>query len=169
MIMATFMVQNHNKKIPMIQRDEKMIGLLNTLTEINNDRIEGYERAAKETDHSDLKLLFNKLATQSRTYRSELGREITQLGGTPVEGTTTSGKFYRAWMDVKAALTGRSRKSIIASCEFGEDVALETYKEVLENNDVVIPSNIRQLVVRQKNEIQRAHDSIKALRDTTEE
>jgi hypothetical protein len=32
--------------------------VLNTLIIINNDRIEGYETAAKETEEQDLKVLF---------------------------------------------------------------------------------------------------------------
>ena len=71
--------------------NEKTISLLNGLIEINNDRIEGYERAAKETDESDLKSLFMSMADESRGHRSELISEVIGLGGTPAEGTTASG------------------------------------------------------------------------------
>jgi hypothetical protein len=43
---------------------EKTIEVLNTLITINNDRIEGYDTAAKETDEYDLKNLFSQLASQ---------------------------------------------------------------------------------------------------------
>ena len=101
--------------------NEKAIDVLNTLVEINNDRIEGYETATKETNEPDLKVLFTKLAETSQDCRIELEREVELLGGTPAKGTKVSGKFFRAWMDVKAAITGKDRKAILESCEYGED------------------------------------------------
>ena len=102
--------------------NEKSIDVLNTLIEINNDRIEGYETASKETDEEDLRTLFSQLMQTSESCKKELVNEVLELGGTPVEGTKTTGKFFRAWMDVKAALTNKDREAILNSCEHGEDV-----------------------------------------------
>jgi uncharacterized protein (TIGR02284 family) len=143
---------------------EKIADALNKLVEINNDRVVGYEKAADETDDSSLKSLFTKFAAQSRSYRSELEGLVRSQGDEPVEGTTTSGKFYRAWMDIKAALTGKDRKAIIASCEYGEDVAKETYQDVLKEMDGVT-SQVRSILERQYAEITEAHNQVKALRD----
>ena len=44
--------QTTNKIIDKM-KEEKTIEVLNTLITINNDRIEGYETAAKETDEQD--------------------------------------------------------------------------------------------------------------------
>ena len=99
-------------------------------------------------------------------YRTELEGIARQQGGEPAQGTTTSGKFYRAWMDIKAALTGKDRKAIISSCEFGEDVAKDTYKDVLHDLGNASES-IRTVVQRQYSEIREAHDKIKMLRDST--
>jgi uncharacterized protein (TIGR02284 family) len=143
---------------------DKMANALNKLVEINNDRIEGYEKALEETDDSSLKSLFTKFAAQSRSYRSELEGLVRSEGEEPAEGTTTSGKFYRAWMDIKAALTGKDRKAIIASCEYGEDVAKETYQEVLKDTDG-ITSQVRSILERQYAEITEAHNQVKAMRD----
>ena len=41
---------------------EKTIELLNSLITINNDRIQGYETAAKETKDEELKTLFGRFA-----------------------------------------------------------------------------------------------------------
>jgi uncharacterized protein (TIGR02284 family) len=137
---------------------------LNKLVTINNDRIEGYERAANETKDSELKQLFTKFASQSRRFNNELSTEVRNAGGTVETGTTTSGKFYRAWMDIKAAISGKDRKAILASCEFGEDVAKDTYKEILEDNH--LPVNVKTLVNSQFNEITSAHDEVRRLRDS---
>ena len=110
---------------------EKTIEAFNSLIVINNDRIEGYKTAEAEAQETDLKMLFSDLMETSVQNRKELVAEVTRLGGTPDEGTRVTGKFFRVWMDVKAALTGNDRKAILESCLYGEDVALETYKNVL--------------------------------------
>jgi uncharacterized protein (TIGR02284 family) len=114
--------------------NEKTIEVLNTLITINNDRIEGYETASKETEEQDLKTLFAAFSATSQKCNAELKTEVTKLGGEPAEGTKISGKFFRVWMDVKAALTGKDRLAILNSCEFGEDAAKDTYEDVLEND-----------------------------------
>jgi uncharacterized protein (TIGR02284 family) len=146
--------------------NEKVIEQLNNLVEINNDRIRGYETALKETSDkdADLRKLFEDMAEHSRQFKSELSFEVKRLGGTPSEGTKNSGKIFRAWMDFKAALTGKNRKEIISSCEFGEDAALETYKDVV-NSDVVFPENIREIILKEKQWIQQDHNKIRELRD----
>jgi uncharacterized protein (TIGR02284 family) len=146
--------------------NEKIIEQLNNLVEINNDRIRGYETALKETasEDADLRKLFEEMAEHSRQCKSELSFEVKRLGGTPSEGTKNSGKIFRAWMDFKAALTGKNRKEILSSCEFGEDAALETYKDVI-NSDVVFPENIREIILKEKSWIQQDHNKVRELRD----
>src|SRR5690606_32195771 len=115
-------------------RNEKAIDVLNSLIVINNDRIEGYETASEETDEMDLKSLFSRFISTSQKCKQELVNEVVAQGGEVADGTKVTGKFFRAWMDVKAALTGKDRKAILNSCEYGEDEALKTYKDAIENN-----------------------------------
>jgi uncharacterized protein (TIGR02284 family) len=149
--------------------NQKSIDLLNTLIEINNDRIEGYETASKETEEADLKSLFAQLSQTSYACKAELVGEVEALGGTPVEGTKVSGKFFRVWMDVKAALTGKDRKAILDSCEYGEDVAVDTYKKVLENHaneEEELTSDQIAMIEEQYQLIKADHDTVKSLRDS---
>jgi len=143
---------------------QNVIDCLNNLIQINNDRIQGYLTAAKETDEEDLRSVFSDLMQDSQDCRRELTQEVTKLGGTPVEGTTVSGKFFRAWMDVKAALTSKDRKAILNSCEFGEDVAVKTYEAELDENKLQ-SSDLGRLVKDQYAKIKAGHDKIKQLRD----
>jgi len=145
--------------------NEKRIDVLNKLIEINNDRVEGYETAAKETDSADLKSLFATLQATSDKNLSELRSQVTRLGGTPEEGTRVTGKFFRAWMDVKAALSTNERQTVLNSCEFGEDKALETYEEVLENNSSELTSEELEMIRSQQANLRADHDRVKALRD----
>jgi|SRR5687768_13177739 len=146
--------------------NNKSIDALNTLIEINNDRIEGYKTASNETDEIDLKVLFNWLADTSDKCRANLILEVVNLGGTPAEGTKISGKFFRTWMDVKAAITGKDRKAIFSSCEFGEDVAVNTYKKVLKDDTEELTQDQIALVEEQYDLIKADHDTVKGLRDS---
>ena len=146
--------------------NEKTVEILNDLIEINNDRVRGYERASKETEakDADLRSIFDEMATESRRYANELGQYVRQSGEEPAEGTTVRGKIYRAWMDVKATFSGRDRKAILASCEFGEDAAQRAYEAALAS-DAEIPADVRQVIMEQKTNLRRGHDTIKAMRD----
>ena len=59
----------------------KNIKALNELIEINNDRVEGYETAASETNDADLKVLFANLKATSFANLVDLRAEVIRLGG----------------------------------------------------------------------------------------
>lgn len=144
---------------------QESIEVLNTLITINNDRIEGYETATNETDEQDLKDLFAKFTETSQKCKQELVIEVTKLGGEVEEGTLLSGKFFRTWMEVKAALTGHNRKAILDSCEYGEDIAVDTYEKALKDNAGDITSDQKTMINAQYFLIKADHDKVKAMRD----
>ncbi len=144
---------------------EKAIEELNSLITINNDRIQGYETASKETEEQDLKTLFSSFIKTSEKCKQELVVEVNKLGGKPAEGTMTSGKFFRVWMDVKAALTNKDRKTILDSCEYGEDVAVGTYDKALRNNMEYITAEQQTMLNAQLALIKADHDTVKSMRD----
>jgi uncharacterized protein (TIGR02284 family) len=143
---------------------EKSIDILNSLIQINNDRIEGYETASKEADETDLKTLFSHFTETSLKCNAELVAEVKRLGGKPTEGTTTSGKFFRVWMDIKSAITGSDRKAIVNSCEYGEDIAVQTYNEALSHSENLTSEQL-MMIKEQHSAIKANHDKIKNLRD----
>jgi uncharacterized protein (TIGR02284 family) len=146
--------------------NEKVIGILNDLVRINQDRVVGYEKAIDELKDgdADLRTLFQRYITESRQYGQELRQEVSRLGGEPADGTTNSGKIYRVWMDLKATITGHDRETVLNNCEFGEDAAQKAYDTAL-NSDVDFEPSIRDLVVRQKASLKVGHDEVKRLRD----
>ena len=146
--------------------NEQLTETLNDLVKINMDRIEGYEKAAEQTKKydADLQAIFSKMAAESRSYIQELHEKIFSIGGKVSTDTTVSGKIYRAWMGVKNLFTGSDRKSILASCEFGEDAAQKAYNDSLETN-AEMDADTRQLIMKQKNSLKNSHDIIKKYRD----
>jgi uncharacterized protein (TIGR02284 family) len=151
-------------KYTTMTNNEKLVEALNDLIKINNDRIEGYEKAARETDDADLNAAFLKMADQSDTFKRELADQIADLGGEEATDTTVSGKIYRVWMDIKNTFTGGSRKSVLEVCEFGEDAAQKAYNEAL-NTDAEMSAELRQFILAQKADLKTSHDLIKEYRD----
>jgi uncharacterized protein (TIGR02284 family) len=145
---------------------QKTATAIKDLIIINNDRYEGYKTAAEETKDADLKSMFTEFSLQSKSFSQELRKFAADYQDEPKnDETKNSGKMYRAWMDIKAAITGNDRKAVLSSCEFGEDVAKKHYKEALEHTQD-IPSDALQVIQKQNAEIQKGHDRVKAMRDS---
>lgn len=149
-----------------METNEELVEVLNDLVRINNDRITGYEKAIDEIGDGDIDLkgLFRKMASDSRGYVKELSELILRKGGEVATETTTNGKLYRAWMDVKAAFTGHDRKAILSSCEYGEDAAQKAYNDALKS-DTEIDAESRQVIMSQKASLKESHNMIKKYRD----
>jgi uncharacterized protein (TIGR02284 family) len=147
---------------------ENSIDALNTVIQINNDRIEGYKTAAEETEESDLKTLFAQLSRTSQNANSALNSEVRKLGGIPIEGTKTTGKIYRVWMDFKALVTGKSRSSVLNSCEYGEEVALDTYQDVLIKYSEDLSAEHQMLLNGQSAQIKADHAKVKTMLEMVE-
>lgn len=153
-----------------MENTAKTIEILNDLILINNDRIEGYERALKEIEESegdaDLIPMFLRFIDDSRRYKVELGTEVAAFGRDMETGTSMPGKLHRAWIAVKETFTGHDRHSILEECEFGEDAIKKVYEEALE--EPVLAAYIREMLIEQQTELIEAHDEIKELRDSVE-
>jgi uncharacterized protein (TIGR02284 family) len=145
--------------------NDNLIEVLNDLIRINNDRIVGYEKASDEARDVDvdLRAIFKRMSEESRQYAAELTQEVVKHGGEPATGTTSSGKIYRVWMDMKATFSGSTRQAILENCEFGEDAAQKAYESALKSDDLT--SDVRQLIANQKSSLKTSHDVIKKYRD----
>ena len=145
----------------------KTVEILNDLILINNDRIEGYERALKELeeggDDKDLQPYFFKFIDESRQFKIQLGTEVEVLGKDMEQGTSAGGSIHRAWIAVKETFTGHTRKSILEECEFGEDAIKKAYESAMEED---LPAYIIDILDNQYEMILEAHDAIKELRDS---
>lgn len=149
---------------------EQTIDALNDLVFINNDRIRGYEKAIGllEDHERDLATTFRNMVHGSEANKQELASTIRQLGGTvKTDSTTQSGKLYRLWMDIRGALSSKeaNRENALELCEFGEDAAQKAYQKALESEDTQ-GIDVRQLILRQKDQLLEAHNTIRNLRDS---
>ena len=138
---------------------------LKDLILLNNDRHTGYHKAMDETKEADLKQLFSKLASESKKFSEELKAVLPGSVEMPEdEETTNSGKLYRVWMDIKNAMTTNDRKSVLSSCEYGEDVIKKGYEDALKDREE-LDAHALSVIQRQYDAILESHDRVKALRD----
>jgi uncharacterized protein (TIGR02284 family) len=150
-----------------MERNEAMNEVLNDLVKVNNDRIAGYDWAIEEMKNEDeeLKALFVEMKRQSIKYKDELKREIQKDEGIVEDDTSSSGKIYRAWIDIKSTFGENSKQSVLNSCEFGEDTTQRAYKAALSSDSLLEP-NARHLVEEEQKALKKSHELIKQKRDT---
>src|SRR3569833_1082796 len=156
-----------DKKIFIMETTEKTIDVLNDLIEINNDRVKGFEKAARDLEENDgdLRPVFEKYAEQSRGYASALQSLVSQSGAEAEDGSGIGGAVHRAWIDVKATFSGHDRKAILAECERGEDAIKKSYENALEPENE-LGTEILSVLNDQYTGITQGHNEIKALRDS---
>lgn len=144
---------------------QKTIDALNTLVDINNIRIEGYESALKYTKEKDLFNLFTGLMNTSMKNKQGLIKEIMSKGGRTIENVNATGKFFKSWIVTKAALVGNNRKLILISCEFGEGQVLDIYKNVLKDGLDCLSMSQQSLIYEQRTLIKADHNKVRFMQD----
>lgn len=150
-------------------KKEAIADVINDLVKINNDRIEGYEKAItgiNDEDGKDLAPLFAGMIAESKQFKTELEAIVVINDGEIAKGALVTGKLYRAWMGVKSILTAGGRRTILSSCETGEDAVQKAYAQALDSND--LPEGVRLLIEEQQSILKASHNTIKELRNRAE-
>lgn len=139
--------------------------VLNELIEINNDRMAGFEKVLSDIDDAnvDLKELFQEYSAQSRRFSQELTAIVAVRAGEPETGNSIAGTLHRAWIDVKALFGGSDRESILSEAERGEDAIKKAYQTAIADGGLT--GEALEKVTDQSRSINKAHDTVKALRD----
>jgi uncharacterized protein (TIGR02284 family) len=143
--------------------ENNVVSVLENLIETCRDGEKGYRDAAEHVKRSDLKSYFNEQSMERGRFATELQAELAKVGkpDKKVSGSASAG-MRRAWVDTKVALGGGDH-TILESVEKGEDNAKETYQKALSGT---LPSGTAEIVRRQAESVQRAHDKVRMLRDT---
>lgn len=136
--------------------------ILKTLTSTLNDSVNGYREAADHAEGNQFQQLFRDNAAERGRVSGELQAEVRRLGGTPDEDGTVLGKTHQAFLDLKAAVTGRDDKAIINEVERGEDYLKEKFEAALASTDLAPES--RQIVERAYQSVRKGHDQISQLK-----
>jgi uncharacterized protein (TIGR02284 family) len=139
-----------------------VIDVLKDLVECSKDGEYGFRECAEQATRQDLKTMFLQRADDCRRAAQELNQLLRECGASPEEGGSAMGAMHRGWVSIKSKLTTYDDKAVLEECERGEDNAKARYKKALDKN---LPANVRQLVERQYQGVQRNHDQVKMMRD----
>ncbi len=143
------------------QRVVKALGYLYRIVEAGE---RGYAVAASNVSNRALKILFQTFAQQRARFKDELISEIQRLGGHAHMSSSFLGIVHRGRIDIFAALTigaENVEKVVLKEVMIGERVALRAYENTLKKD---LPSEPRQLVTRQFEEVRRVVDQVRLMR-----
>jgi uncharacterized protein (TIGR02284 family) len=140
---------------------------LKNLIQILHDGRDGYRQAAEKVQESQLRELFEMLATQRAQFSRELEPYLAATGEDNVheQGGTVSGAVHRGWVDLKTALTGKDAHSILDEVERGEDSAKKAYSDALDEPN--LSPDVRNVIAKQSADVLAAHNRVRDLRDAT--
>lgn len=138
---------------------------LNDLVKIQNDRINGYKHAMDNLadEDADLKMLFTDMMAQSQEHKLQLAQAIIEEDGIAQAGGTNSGSIYQSWVNFKAGITGKDRKSILKSCVYGEEAAQKSYEHALGVLDLT--SEAQEVIVLQMQDLKKSLFKVSVIAD----
>ena len=127
--------------------NDETISVLNDLIETCKDGVKGFRTAADSVKDARAKSMFTARATEIQQASEQLASAVRKLGGDPEKSGTAAGAVHRGWIDLKAAVTGKSDEAVLAECERGEDHAVNVYADALKKD---LPADIRTMVEEQR-------------------
>ena len=136
--------------------------VLKDLVECCKDGEYGFRECAEQAKREDLKSTFLQRADDCRRGAQELNECLRRYGSQTEDGGSAMGAMHRGWVSIKSKLTTYDDKAVLEEAERGEDNAKARYMKALQKN---LPSDVRQVVERQYQGVQRNHDQVKMLRD----
>ncbi len=141
---------------------EDVLDVLEDLVECCKDGEYGFQSCADNAKREDLKTVFTQRMQDCQRGARELQDQIRQLGGDVKDSGSAMGAMHRGWVSVKSTLSTYDDKATLDEAERGEDNALARYRKALQKP---LPAQIRSLVERQLEGVQRNHDQIRMLRN----
>lgn len=134
-----------------IAHTPESIKAVNHLIARYGDAVKGYRDAADEIDDAGLKAQLLKKADQRQEYSNKLQSALANLGEKyNVDGGTTEGAVFRAWINLKATVTGQDDLAVMNAVRTGEEEAVKSYQGVLGEP---LPEGLRKDIQNQFEEV----------------
>jgi uncharacterized protein (TIGR02284 family) len=134
---------------------------LSELLAVARDGELGFITCAEHVRSDSLRQVFVSRASRHAVAAAELRGLIGQLGGDPAMRGRIFSASRRGWKTLPASLTQNNDEILVDECERGEDHALEVYRNALDDH---LPEFVRQVVLRQFEELMSDHDQIRVSR-----
>ena len=141
---------------------EEVIAMLNDLIKINESRHNEFKVYTEMIrKNAGLKQILEESASDSEHFVSEL-RECLKTLKQAQNVYSDNGKIHRGWMDLRASFSDEMNRTILDSCEYGEQATLKAYEQVLDPN-VILVDEIKDRLVLQRKYILNSYERIKKL------
>ena len=137
---------------------------LNNLIESCKDSARGYRTVAEKVKDPEIRALFLNYARQRGEFATDLQTEVRRTGGEPAKSGSPAGSIHRVWVDLKSALIGNHDHALLEEAERSEDAIAKNYRDALRRE---LSGDLRLVVERQYLEIERTHQSVRSLRDSS--
>ncbi|MDQ2712158.1 MAG: PA2169 family four-helix-bundle protein [Acidobacteriota bacterium] len=141
------------------------LSAVNGVIRICKDAEEGFRGAASAVNDASLKRLFEEYSSQRASFASQLRTVVQESGNEPADPSGIAGTLHHGWIALKGVLTGQSEHQILEETERGEDLSVKHYREALSKS---LPPQLQSILETQYQEVKRAHDRIKSLRNQTD-
>ena len=135
---------------------------LNTLIGTLLDSIEGYQKAATDTESTRYAEMFNARARERQQAVTKLQAAVARLGGNPEDDGTTAGAIHRGWLNLKEAVVGRDDQAIVNEVERGEDYLKAKFEAARDHKD--LPADARAAVDEAWQSVKAGHDEMSQLK-----
>ncbi|MBS9460991.1 PA2169 family four-helix-bundle protein [Flagellimonas sp. 389] len=123
---------------------------LNELLERTYDAEKGFKQVAEKANNEAIKEFFENRAKQRYDFGHELKKEIKAFGQDPDKDGSTEGTLHRTWINFKSLFSSNDDEAILEEVRRGENEAIETYNDILNDKDFVLPPSTENMLMRQR-------------------
>jgi uncharacterized protein (TIGR02284 family) len=142
------------------------IRTLNGLIATTLDSVDGYTEAAKDAQDSRFAGMFTSRAGERRQVVTALQGEVSRLGGNPEDDGTALAGAHRAFLDLKAAVTGNDDKAVVNEVERGEDHIKAKFEAALKDAD--LSPETKAAILQAYGSVREGHDEMSQLKHSLE-
>jgi uncharacterized protein (TIGR02284 family) len=140
--------------------NEDTISVLNDLIQVSKDGEREFHDRSEEVTDPELLNFFTKTSQRCAEGATMLQEEVRRLGGEPETEGSFSGAAHRMWTNLKTAVAGADKDTILKACEIGEQHAVEAYEKALQED---LPTDIRAMVEMQHHGVVANRDRVHTL------
>lgn len=140
--------------------NEDTISVLNELIQVSKDGEREFHDCAEEVTDPELLEFFTKTSQRCAEGATMLQEEVRRLGGEPETEGSFSGAAHRMWTNLKTAVAGADKGTILKACEIGEQHAVEAYEKALQED---LPTDVRAMVEMQHHGVVANRDRVHTL------
>ena len=138
------------------------IRTLNGLIATTIDSVDGYRTSANDVDNPRFAELFTARASERSSVAEQLRGEVKRLGGNPEDDGTILAAGHRAFVNLKAAVTGRDDQAIVNEVERGVDHIKAKYEDALKDDS--LSPQCRSLIETAYGSVKSGHDEMRDLK-----